>query len=156
MSRAMSNKAAPAARNGHGRGKETTRSAGAIDRHVGGRLRERRLALGMSQTDLADHLQLTFQQVQKYEKGTNRIGAGRLFVAAGVLRTSVAFFYQGAPGLNEGDAGDDGGDAPDVANQIARVRDGHALATAFVAIADRKARELLVGLAENLAARERR
>jgi transcriptional regulator with XRE-family HTH domain len=134
--------------------KTTSRGAGVIDRHVGGRLRERRLALGMSQTDLADELELTFQQVQKYEKGTNRIGAGRLLIAANVLKTSVAFFYQGAPGMKDG--GDNDGGAPDVANAIARVRDGHALASAFIAIKDRKARELLVGLAENMVAREQR
>jgi transcriptional regulator with XRE-family HTH domain len=133
--------------------KTTSRGASIIDRHVGGRMRERRLALGMSQTDLADELKLTFQQVQKYEKGTNRIGAGRLFVVANLLKTSVAFFYQGAPGMKEG--GDDGA-TPDVANQIARARDGHALASAFIAITDRKARELLVGLAENMVAREQR
>ncbi|HEX8045525.1 helix-turn-helix domain-containing protein [Rhizobium sp.] len=65
-----------------------------IDAYVGSRVRMRRLMLGMSQERLAEQIGVTFQQVQKYEKGTNRIGASRLQAIAGVLAVPVAFFFQ--------------------------------------------------------------
>src|SRR5262245_12311683 len=68
-----------------------------IDVHVGSRVRFRRMLLGMSQEKLGEKLGLTFQQVQKYEKGINRIGASRLFDLAQVLGVSVQFFYEEAP-----------------------------------------------------------
>ena len=68
-----------------------------IDKHVGSRVRMRRLMLDMSQTNLADALGLTFQQVQKYEKGTNRIGASRLQQISQILQVPVPFFFEGAP-----------------------------------------------------------
>ncbi len=68
-----------------------------IDVHVGGRVRLRRMLIGMSQEKLGDALNLTFQQVQKYEKGANRIGAGRLFRIAQLLGVSVQFFFDDAP-----------------------------------------------------------
>src|ERR1044072_4777935 len=67
------------------------------DEHVGARVRMRRVMLGMSQEKLADGLGLTFQQVQKYEKGSNRIGASRLQQIALVLRVPVSFFFEGFP-----------------------------------------------------------
>jgi transcriptional regulator with XRE-family HTH domain len=67
----------------------------AMDRHVGSRVRAQRLMLGFSQMKLADALNLTFQQVQKYEKGVNRIGAGRLSQIAQILGVPVAFFFEG-------------------------------------------------------------
>jgi len=69
--------------------------ASEIDIWVGQRMRQRRESLGISQARLARHLGLTFSQVQKYEKGTNRIGAGRLYLLAGFLGVSVQFFYEG-------------------------------------------------------------
>ena len=68
-----------------------------IDQHVGSRVRMRRLMLAMSQEKLGDALGLTFQQVQKYEKGTNRIGASRLEQISHILQVPVAFFFEGAP-----------------------------------------------------------
>ena len=68
-----------------------------VDRHVGARIRMRRLMLTFSQTKLADTLGLTFQQVQKYEKGVNRVGAGRLQHIASLLQVPVSFFFEGAP-----------------------------------------------------------
>lgn len=68
-----------------------------IDVHVGKRLRLRRLALGYSQQTLAKMMDLTFQQIQKYEKGTNRISASRLYEVSLVLRTSPNFFFKDAP-----------------------------------------------------------
>ena len=67
------------------------------DKHVGSRVRMRRLMLDMSQTDVADALGLTFQQVQKYEKGMNRIGASRLQQISEILQVPVPFLFEGGP-----------------------------------------------------------
>lgn len=66
-----------------------------VDVHVGGRMRQRRNYLNMSQERLADALGLTFQQVQKYERGTNRIGASRLFDLSRILDVPISFFFEG-------------------------------------------------------------
>jgi len=68
-----------------------------VDKYVGSRVRMRRKMLGMSQEKLADGLGLTFQQVQKYEKGANRIGASRLQQISHILQIPVPFFFEGAP-----------------------------------------------------------
>src|SRR4030088_1756397 len=68
-----------------------------IDKHVGSRVRTRRMMLGMSQTTLGDALGITFQQVQKYEKGTNRVSASRLQHISHILQVPVPFFFEGAP-----------------------------------------------------------
>src|SRR5215468_3077737 len=70
-----------------------------IDKHVGNRVRMRRMMLAMSQTNLGNALGLTFQQVKKYEKGTNRIGASRLQHISHILQVPVAFFFEGAPNI---------------------------------------------------------
>src|SRR5467141_1054857 len=70
-----------------------------VDRHVGSRVRMRRMMLSMSQEKLGDALGLTFQQVQKYEKGTNRIGASRLQQISNILQVPVEFFFEGAPNV---------------------------------------------------------
>jgi transcriptional regulator with XRE-family HTH domain len=75
----------------------SSRKPNPIDAHVGTRVRLRRMLLGMSQEKLGEHLGLTFQQVQKYEKGVNRIGASRLFDLSRVLGVPVQFFYDEAP-----------------------------------------------------------
>jgi transcriptional regulator with XRE-family HTH domain len=82
-----------------------------IDRHVGSRVRMRRMMLNMSQEKLGDALGLTFQQVQKYEKGTNRIGASRLQQISLILQVPVSFFFEGAPSV-PGSPTDGMGDAP--------------------------------------------
>ena len=71
-----------------------TKGPSPIDIHVGSRMRMRRMALGMSQEKLAKALGLTFQQVQKYEKGANRMGSSRLHHAADVLGVAAAFFFE--------------------------------------------------------------
>src|SRR5512132_3393562 len=68
-----------------------------VDQHVGSRVRLRRMLLGVSQEKLGERLGLTFQQVQKYEKGVNRIGASRLFDLSMVLQVPINFFYEDAP-----------------------------------------------------------
>lgn len=75
-----------------------------VDLHVGARIKARREMLGMSQVELGKELTLTFQQVQKYEKGTNRVGASRLFEIAQILGVPVQYFFVG---LNETGNGDD-------------------------------------------------
>lgn len=80
------------------------RSTNSIDWHVGSRLRLRRLELGMSQEKLAEHLGITFQQVQKYERGANRIGASRLHQIALALNVQITYFFEGADGANGGKA----------------------------------------------------
>jgi len=72
----------------------------AIDLHVGERIRTRRMLLGMGQEKLAQSIGVTFQQVQKYEKGYNRVSASRLYEIANVLGVAVAFFFEGAPQAN--------------------------------------------------------
>ena len=68
-----------------------------VDRHVGARVRARRRACGVSQTDLGDALGLTFQQVQKYERGANRISASKLYGVARALGAPIEFFFEGLP-----------------------------------------------------------
>ena len=77
-----------------------------IDVHVGSRVRLRRMMTGMSQEKLGEHLGITFQQIQKYEKGTNRIGASRLQSISNVLQVPVSFFFEGAPGPGEEEGGE--------------------------------------------------
>jgi transcriptional regulator with XRE-family HTH domain len=76
----------------------STKNPNPIDKHVGSRLRMRRMMLGMSQEKLGESFGLSFQQVQKYERGMNRMGASRLQHAAQILDVSVPFFFEGAPG----------------------------------------------------------
>ena len=83
------------------------KSPNQIDKHLGSRVRARRIMLGMSQEKLADALGLTFQQVQKYEKGINRIGASRLLHMASILDVNIEFFFSGVPGLRAGGFSDD-------------------------------------------------
>lgn len=71
------------------------RGVGNVDAHLGDRLREARLAQGLSQTSLADILGITFQQIQKYEKGKNRISASRLYEIALALQLPITFFFEG-------------------------------------------------------------
>jgi transcriptional regulator with XRE-family HTH domain len=126
-----------------------------IDKHVGSRVRMRRMMLSMSQEKLGDALGLTFQQVQKYEKGTNRIGASRLQQISNILQVPVAFFFEGAPDL--GGARPPGSkDAPSptyVADFLA-TSDGLALTKAFMRIGDQKLRRRIVDLVEQIAGEE--
>ena len=78
--------------------KSKTKSTNSDDIEVGQRIRARRMAQGMSQTELGNLLGVTFQQVQKYEKGVNRVGAGRLARIADTLGVPIGFFFDGAPG----------------------------------------------------------
>src|SRR4026207_374269 len=111
------------------------KSPNPTDKYVGSRVRMRRLMLSMSQEKLGEKLGLTFQQVQKYEKGINRIGASRLYDLAQVLGVPVQFFYEDAPiGESRVDAGDgQTGDGQDEHSIVAflRSRDGAERTRAF-------------------------
>ena len=84
----------PRANSGYGRGEGRPSP---VDIHVGARVRQRRTLIGMTQTDLGDALGLSFQQVQKYERGTNRIGSSRLFKLSQVLDVPINFFFEDIP-----------------------------------------------------------
>ena len=107
-----------------------------VDKHVGSRVRMRRMMLGMSQEKLGDALGLTFQQVQKYEKGTNRIGASRLQQISHILQVPVAFFFEGAPTVHPTSRHEGMGDAPSPAyvSDFLATSDGLALTKAFMRI----------------------
>jgi len=123
-----------------------------IDRHVGSRVRMRRMMLSMSQEKLGDALGLTFQQVQKYEKGTNRIGASRLQQIAHILQVPVEFFFEGAPTLQV--AGSGAKDAPSTAyvSDFLASSEGLSLTKAFTRIKEAKLRRRIVDLVEEIAA----
>jgi transcriptional regulator with XRE-family HTH domain len=124
-----------------------------IDKHVGSRVRMRRMMLGMSQEKLGDALGLTFQQVQKYEKGTNRIGASRLQQISHILQVPVAFFFEGAPEMPAGLAPADMNNAPSPSfvSDFLATSDGLALTKAFMRIDDVKLRRRIVDLVEHIA-----
>jgi transcriptional regulator with XRE-family HTH domain len=130
------------------------KKANAIDRLVGVRVRDRRTALGMSQDMLAKKLGLSFQQVQKYEKGTNRISAGRLFILAQALMTPVVYFFGEVIGASR-QSGFAEDPAPSPVMNFAASREGQELAVALAQIKDTKARKNLINLAKSLAAREK-
>ena len=138
-------KAGPPA-GGHGPG-TSVRGPHPIDRHDGARVRMRRLMLGMSQEALGRKLGLTFQQVQKYEKGANRMGASRLRQIAEILQVPVPFFFEGAP--HAADHGD--GALPAYMSEFLATTDGLALVKAFMKIKNRHLRRRLVALVEHIA-----
>jgi transcriptional regulator with XRE-family HTH domain len=124
-----------------------------IDKHVGSRVRMRRLMLDMSQSDLADGLGLTFQQVQKYEKGTNRVSAGRLQHISQILRVPVPFFFEGAPaatGIRPSAGGTAEAPSPVYVSDFIATSDGLSLVKAFMCIEDAKLRRAIVRLVEEI------
>ena len=127
-----------------------------IDKHVGSRVRMRRMMLGMSQEKLGDALGLTFQQVQKYEKGTNRIGASRLQQISHILQVPVAFFFEGAPHLAGAPAPGALEEAPSPAyvSDFLATSDGLSLTKAFMRIPDAKLRRRIVDLVQQIAGEE--
>jgi transcriptional regulator with XRE-family HTH domain len=123
-----------------------------IDRHVGSRVRMRRMMLSMSQEKLGDALGLTFQQVQKYEKGANRIGASRLQNISGILQVPVSFFFEGLPSQDGLEVqGMSEAPSPSYVSDFLATSDGLALTKAFVRIKDGKLRRRIVDLVEQIA-----
>jgi transcriptional regulator with XRE-family HTH domain len=120
-----------------------------IDKHVGSRVRMRRMMLSMSQEKLGDALGLTFQQVQKYEKGTNRIGASRLQQISQILQVPVSFFFEGAPSDRPEGFGE--APSPSYVTDFLATSDGLTLVKAFMRIPNAKLRRRLVELVEEMA-----
>jgi transcriptional regulator with XRE-family HTH domain len=118
------------------------------DKHVGSRVRVRRMMMNMSQEKLGDALGLTFQQVQKYEKGTNRISASRLYRIADILQVPPAFLFEGAPGQAKA-KGDDR--SPAYVYGFLAMPHGLALTKAFIRIKNAKLRRSIVNLVEEIA-----
>lgn len=122
-----------------------------IDKHVGARLRMRRMLVGMSQEKLGAALNITFQQIQKYEKGANRIGASRLQELARVLQVAPAFFFEGAPvGAEPADGFAEAAGASYVVDFLA-TSEGLQLNRAFARIRDPKVRRRILDLVASLA-----
>jgi transcriptional regulator with XRE-family HTH domain len=111
------------------------------------------MMLGMSQEKLGNNLGLTFQQVQKYEKGTNRIGASRLQQISQILQVPVSFFFEGAPNVGPAVRVDGMSEAPSPAyvSDFLATSDGLALTKAFMRISDSKLRRRIVDLVEQIA-----
>ena len=123
-----------------------------VDKYVGSRVRMRRIMLGMSQEKLGEALGLTFQQIQKYEKGTNRVGASRIQQISEILQVPVSFLFEGGPS-GKTDGTSDGG-SPTYVSDFLATSEGLALTRAFTKIADAKLRRSIVDLVEQIATRE--
>jgi transcriptional regulator with XRE-family HTH domain len=128
------------------------RRADLRDAEVGRRVRSRRLECRLSQTELADRIGVTFQQVQKYEKGVNRIGAGRLQRISEALEVPISFFFgTGASGGSQRDAAPTVGNGAESVFGFLQTSGSVRIVKAFHKIKSRKARQLLVEMAEELA-----
>ena len=125
----------------------TAKSPNPIDIHVGARVRMRRFLLGMSQSKLAEQLGVTFQQVQKYEKGMSRISASRLQTIANVFDVPVSFFFENIVDQDH----EETDSLPDAADASLLTQDGVALNKAFVRIRSAKVRRSIVELVKLLA-----
>jgi transcriptional regulator with XRE-family HTH domain len=121
------------------------------DKYVGSRVRMRRMMLGMSQEKLGDALGLTFQQVQKYEKGVNRIGASRMQHISNILQVPVTFFFEGGPNISDQPGTPAGVPSPVYVSDFLSTSDGLALTAAFMKIKEAKIRRQVVDLVETLA-----
>lgn len=136
--------------------KKTSRRIGPhpIDTHVGSRVKLRRMILGMSQDALGKALGLTFQQIQKYEKGVNRIGASRLFELSELLEVPIQFFYD-----DYGDAVPAGGgfaepDAAEAFMELVNSPEGVQLCRYFAGIKDPKVKRRVLDLVKTIAETE--
>ena len=122
-----------------------------VDKYVGSRVRMRRIMLRLSQEKLGDALGLTFQQIQKYEKGTNRIGASRLHQIADILQVPVSFLFEGGPSSSTSVEGLGEAPSPAYVSDFLATSEGLALTRAFTKITDAKLRRSIVDLVEQIA-----
>ena len=132
----------------------TPKAPNPVDKYVGSRVRMRRIMLGMSQEKLGDSLGLTFQPGQKYEKGTNRIGASRLQQISEILQVPVSFLFEGGPSGPQAEGGMSEASSPAYASDFLATSEGLALARAFTSITDPKLRRSIVDLVEQMSSRE--
>ena len=131
--------------------KQPSRSATAVDAHIGQKIRARRNLLGLSQTELANAAGITFQQVQKYEDGTNRVGASRLQQFSEALGVPPSYFFEGAPTAGKKQPAPQEGELSE--NDIISflgTREGAALVRAFMAIKQKPIRQNAISLLESL------
>jgi len=131
-----------------------TKAPNPVDKYVGSRVRMRRIMLGMSQEKLGEALGLTFQQIQKYEKGTNRVGAIRIQQISEILQVPVSFLFEGGPSGTPSTGGFSEGSSPSYVSDFLATSEGLALTRAFTRITDAKLRRSIVELVEQIAARE--
>ena len=131
----------------------STKAPNPVDKYVGSRVRMRRIMLGMSQEKLGEALGLTFQQVQKYEKGTNRVGASRLQQISEILQVPVSFLFDGGPSGAVNGSNFEGA-SPAYVSDFLATSEGLALTRAFTRITDSKMRRSIVDLVEQIAARD--
>jgi transcriptional regulator with XRE-family HTH domain len=124
-----------------------------VDVYVGARVRNRRKFLGLSQETLAASIDLTFQQVQKYERGSNRISASKLHLIAKTLKVPMNYFFDGAPdGDNEAAAGPLGGSSMEqTAHDFLSTAEGVELAQYFPRVGNARARRKVLDLVRSLA-----
>ena len=122
-----------------------------VDIVVGKRVRLRRVAIKMSQQELAKALGITFQQVQKYEKGANRIGASRLQQISHSLQVPVSFFFEGAPDMTGLSILSADAPSPTFVSDFLATSEGLALTKAFMRIKDARLRRRIVDLVESIA-----
>jgi transcriptional regulator with XRE-family HTH domain len=130
-------------------GSSDVKAPNPVDRHVGSRVRMRRMLIGMSQEKLGEALGITFQQIQKYEKGTNRIGASRLHQIGRVLGVPIEFFYEGAPELGRAGGFSEDSSSSYIADFLGTA-EGIELVRAFQRIRDPKVRRRIIELAKVL------
>jgi transcriptional regulator with XRE-family HTH domain len=121
-----------------------------VDKHVGNRLRMRRMMLDLSQSKLGEALGLTFQQVQKYEKGTNRLSASKLQQSANFLQVPVTFFFEGLPSNSDAHRANDAPPLTDISDFLT-TSTGLALVKAFMRVRRKTLRHSIVRLVEELA-----
>ncbi len=134
--------------------KENKKKPNPTDVHVGSRIRLRRNMLGMSQEKLGESLGITFQQIQKYEKGTNRVGASRLQAISEVLGVPVSFLFEDAPSQDMGSRGLAEDASAHLALDFATSTEGLQLNRAFAKIDDAKVRRKVIELVKALGAGE--
>jgi transcriptional regulator with XRE-family HTH domain len=132
----------------------STKAPNPVDKYVGSRVRMRRIMLGMSQEKLGEALGLTFQQIQKYEKGTNRVGASRIQQISEILNVPVSYLFEGGPTGTTHAGNFSEGTSPTFVTDFLVTAEGLALTRAFTRITDPKLRRSIVDLVEQIAARE--
>ncbi len=124
-----------------------TRGTTAVDTHIGQKIRARRTFLGLNQTELADAAGITFQQIQKYEKGTNRVGAGRLLQFSQALGVPPSYFFEGAPTVGKKASAPSEGELSEGAIlSFLTTREGASLVRGFLAIKEKPVRQNLIEL----------
>jgi transcriptional regulator with XRE-family HTH domain len=126
------------------------KSPNAIDTYVGSRIRMQRLLIGMTQQKLGDAIGLTFQQVQKYEKGANRVGASRLQQISSALGVAPAFFFEGVPAAAGGQPAYEANPMPHYVSDFLSTADGVALIKSFIRISSPKLRRAIVAFVEQI------